>query len=103
MRYRTVDEDTLVKISNILKIDINELRYGWGNLPWELATDEVRLEIIETMSARAKHKFMRNLEMQYKRFPCEFCGTFLTKRTQSTHQIRYHKYPPTPLLNVSEI
>ena len=103
MRYRAVNADALVKISNILKIDINELRYGWGNLPWELATDEVRLHIIETMSTLAKRQFLRNLEMQYKRFPCELCGIFLTKRTQSTHYIRYHKYPPLPLLNVSEI
>ena len=54
------DDQALEELSEIFKLDVNELRTGWGDLPFEISSDPIRMDIVRSMTRRARTKFLEN-------------------------------------------
>ena len=52
------DDQALEELSEIFKLDVNELRTGWGDLPYEISSDPTRMDIVRSMTRRARKKFL---------------------------------------------
>ena len=51
------DDQALEELSDIFKLDVNELRTGWGDLPHEISSDPIRMDIVRSMTKRARTTF----------------------------------------------
>ena len=100
------DDQALEELSEIFKLDVNELRAGWGDLPYEISSDPIRMDIVRSMTKRARTKFLEKYRHAYKRFHCPVCGEVITKQIRFMHvRSKYHiaKMSAMILINVNEI
>ena len=100
------DEQALEELSEIFKLDVNELRYRWGDLPYQLTSDLVRMDYLRSMSDRAKNKFLLRHRSEFHRLPCPDCGEIITTRIRYIHnRSKYHlaNLHAATLMHVNEI
>ena len=101
-----VDDQALEELSEIFKLDVNELRTGWGDLPYEISSDPIRMDIVRSMTKRARTKFLEKYRHAYKRFRCPVCDEVIIKQIYVMHnRSKYHiaKLSAMTLFNVNEI
>ena len=79
------DDQALEELSEIFKLDVNELRTGWGDLPFEISSDPIRMDIVRSMTKRARTKFLEKYRHAYKRFHCPVCDEVITKQIRFMH------------------
>ena len=100
------DDQALEELSEIFKLDVNELRTGWGDLPYEISSDPIRMDIVRSMTKRARTKFLKKYRHAYKRFHCPVCDEVITKQIRFMHvRSKFHlaKISAMILINVNEI
>ena len=100
------DDQALEELSEIFKLDVNELRTGWGDLPYEISIDPIRMDIVRSMTKRARTKFLEKKRHAYQRFHCPVCDEVITKQIRFMHnRSQYHlaKLSAMVLINVNEI
>ena len=100
------DDQALEELSEIFKLDVNELRTGWGDLPYEISSDPIRMDIVRSMTRRARTKFLENYRHAYKRFHCPVCDEVITKQIRFMHiRSKFHlaRLSAMTLTNVNEI
>ena len=89
--FNIADEPALKELSEIFHLDVDELRHGWGSLPFELSSDQVRMDIVRSMSERARRKFLSKYQHTFKRYNCPVCGEVITKQIKFMHnRSQYH-------------
>ena len=100
------DDQALEELSEIFKLDVNELRTGWGDLPYEISSDPIRLDLVRSRTKRARTKFLEKYRHAYKRFHCPVCDEVITKQIRFMHvRSKFHlaKMSAMVLINVNEI
>ena len=100
------DDQALEELSEIFKLDVNELRTGWGDLPYEISSDPIRMDIVRSMTRRARTTFLEKKRHAYQRFNCPVWDEVITRQIRFMHiPSKFHlaKMSAMVLINVNEI